>query len=270
MLRRGIQRLTLLPPLRDAWRRGNVVMIHIGRCGSTVLGDLLGQHPRMAWDSEIFQHVFRQKENEDHSLPPIADVDPVRYTVDRSNKVFSPYYGLEVKFFHLRALGSELGPFLDGLEAALGKMHYIVLQRENTLRMVLSTLAARHTGVWHLRRDKERKPDRFHVDIEAVFVNRENARLLELLREFSRDFAATETLLRERHTLQLTYERDIQGDPLEAYRKVCRFLDLPAPAVSVNFYRTNAVPLQDMVENFDEIRACLAGTEFEWMLDSAE
>jgi hypothetical protein len=45
----------LLKPLLERMRPGNVMMFHAGRSGSTVLGDLLGQHPRVFWDSEIFQ-----------------------------------------------------------------------------------------------------------------------------------------------------------------------------------------------------------------------
>ncbi|PJF28066.1 MAG: hypothetical protein CUN53_01670 [Phototrophicales bacterium] len=35
-------------------RLGIVAMLHLGRTGSTVLGDLLNQHPKILWDSEIY------------------------------------------------------------------------------------------------------------------------------------------------------------------------------------------------------------------------
>ena len=268
MVRRILNPLALVPPVRDAHRRGNIVMIHIGRCGSTVLGNLLNQHPHITWDGEVYQDVFRERQHADKSLPPIEDVDPARYLLHRSNRVFSRFYGFEVKFFHLRALGTNIDSYLEDLESLLGKMHFIVLERRNTLRVIVSTVAARRTGVWHLGESQARPADLVNVDVDAVFVNRKNDGLLDLLREFSRDFSDTEALLRNRSALHLTYEDDIRRDPRAAYRKVCDFLDLPAVPVSTRFVPTNPAPLHEIVENFDDIRSLLTGTEFEWMLET--
>ena len=43
-------------------RRGNLVMFHVGRSGSTVLASLLQQHPDMYWDGELFDGDYRATE----------------------------------------------------------------------------------------------------------------------------------------------------------------------------------------------------------------
>ncbi len=41
-------------PIISKELKGCVAMFHVGRSGSTVLGDLLDQHPDIFWDSEIY------------------------------------------------------------------------------------------------------------------------------------------------------------------------------------------------------------------------
>jgi hypothetical protein len=242
-------------------------MIHVGRSGSTVVGDLLNQHPLIKWDGEIYQRIFQEREYEDQSLPPITDVDSVSYLVKRSYSVFSRYYGFEVKFFHLRALGIALASYLDALDDRLPNLHFVVLERKNKLRMVVSTLAARATKTWHLRSNDSPPRNRLHINVDAVFVNRANSGLVDLLEEFARDFTELEGLLKERPSLHLTYEEDVKEDPQRAYKKICEHLDLPACRTTVGFSRTNPYPLPELIENFDEIKSVLCGSDFEWMLE---
>ncbi|NEQ34055.1 MAG: hypothetical protein F6K04_24205 [Leptolyngbya sp. SIO4C5] len=52
----------LLETLEKIWQpRDRIAMLHYGRCGSTVLGDLLGQHPDIFWDSEVFERLYTQQ-----------------------------------------------------------------------------------------------------------------------------------------------------------------------------------------------------------------
>ena len=66
--------------------------------------------------------------------------------------------------------------------------------------------------------------------------------------------------------LQLTYEEHISIDPTVGYRAVCDFLGLQAPPVVMRLRKTNPFPLQDIVQNWDEVVDALSGTEYAWML----
>src|SRR6516225_3158271 len=59
-VRREIPHRWLAPVLRPAMgvRRGNVVMFHLGRSGSTVLASLLQQNPGVFWDGELFEGYY--------------------------------------------------------------------------------------------------------------------------------------------------------------------------------------------------------------------
>ena len=73
-------------------------------------------------------------------------------------------------------------------------------------------------------------------------------------------------LLTGREILDLTYEDDIADDPHRAYRRICDFLGVTPEPVEVRYGRTTPFPLSGVIENFDEVKAALASTEFEWML----
>lgn len=267
--RNGGRHLSFQRLLRRARRRGHIAMIHIGRSGSTVLAELLGQHPLITWDGEIYQRVFREREREDGSLPPITDVDPVEYLLERSEAASGRYYGFEVKFFHVRVFGADLGAYLDELDGRLRDLRFVVLERRNTLRVVVSTLAARQTGVWHVRGDTRPPRTPVRVDVDAVFVNREPRPLVELLAEFSSDFSALGRLLERRPSLHLTYEEDVAEDPRRAYARICEHLGLAPHPATTTLARTNPHPLRELIENFAEVEHALGGTEFAWMLEDA-
>ena len=241
-------------------------MIHIGRSGSTVVGDLLNQHPLMMWDREVYQRVFRQRQYEDQSLPSITDVDAVGYLVSRSRRVFSRYYGFETKFFHLRALGMDLASYIDALDEALPNVRFVVLKRKNTLRVVVSTLAARATEMWNQKAYARPRRNRVRIESDAVFVNRANCKLVDLLQEFDRDFVELKRLLAERPFLHLTYEDDVMEDPRRAYKRICDRLNMPAFTVRVRYSRANPYPLPELIEIFEGVEAALRRSDFEWML----
>jgi LPS sulfotransferase NodH len=268
MARRLLRQVPLIGRRRIRRRRVHAAMFHVGRCGSTVLARMLDAQPQLDWDGEIYQGIFARRERPDRSLPPITDVDAVDFLVHRAGGSAAPCYGFEVKHFHLRALATEVGDFLARADARLPNLRYIVLERRNTLRVVVSTLIARATDVWHVRPGFSAPRIRVCVDPGSVFVNRISTPLVELLEEFDRDQQRLTTLLPRERTLHIAYEDDIAADPTIGYRRVCAFLGLEPREPRVELARTNAVPLPELVENMAELRAALEGTRFAWMVDA--
>ena len=42
----------------------NIMMLHNGRCGSTVVGDLLAQNPNIHWASELYEPIIAKWKEE--------------------------------------------------------------------------------------------------------------------------------------------------------------------------------------------------------------
>ena len=109
-------------------------MFHVGRCGSTVLGDLLDQHPLVKWDREIY---FRRFARNRFELKPF---DSRKYLRHQMVVAGSRFYGFEVKFLenqHLAIVGAGLSDYVQQLRD-VGVMHYVILERKNYLRMLIS------------------------------------------------------------------------------------------------------------------------------------
>ena len=259
-----------LAPLQARRREANVAMFHVGRSGSTVLGDLLGQHPGVYWDGEIYEHrVFQPYEQRagtiEYGQTPFS-YDPVPLLKARMREAGARIYGFEVKFFHLDYTDYDLETYLATLRA-LGFNRFIVLERRNLLRKIASSIVAHQRAQFHIGASASTGVNRIQLPVDAVRIDRDSKPLVDFLASYTRDLARLERALAGDSMLKLTYEEDIASDPGNAYRRVCEFLKLPPVATQVRLAKTNPYPLADMLENFDEVGAALEGTDFAWMLD---
>ena len=76
-----------------------------------------------------------------------------------------------------------------------------------------------------------------------------------------------EMQLKDKETLFLTYENDLQDNPLAGYYKVCDFLGFECEEPTVIMQRTNPFALSETIENYDEVCESLQPTQYAWMLE---
>lgn len=87
-----------------------VVMLHIGRCGSTVLGSTLNQHPAIQWENEIFVPLLHEKQ----AGRPIPSMPEALAQV--AARRTRPFQVVEVKFLddqHPSIFGLSLEEMLE-------------------------------------------------------------------------------------------------------------------------------------------------------------
>lgn len=241
-----------------------VTTFHIGRSGSTVLGDLLNQHSQVQWLGEIHEWP----EFRDRGAPPGAGSELIRRLRARLPEVPKPVVGVEAKFFHLHDHGVALDAFLDELRSQVtgtGRCRFIVLRRKNYLRKIVSSLAARQRGQWFAKPGAALKPVHIEIHPERVCIDGDAQPLLDYLQDWDAQFAQLDAALAAEGVLALSYEDDIESGPLTAYTKVCRYLELEPEAPEVRYARTTAQPLDDVVTTIGAVREALAGTRYEWM-----
>lgn len=247
-----------------------VVMFHIGRSGSTVLGDLMDQHDDLCWLGELYLPIFLAWQRE-HGLNQIgARVDPLAYLQQRlADYAANRFVGWEVKFFHLQKLGLPLADYVAALHE-MGVTRFIVLRRKNRLRKIVSSLIAQERGRFHQQAEDDQRPFPYniHINPHQIAIDFSQESLLTFLTKYETELQELTRLLNDSKTLWLTYEEDVMDDPLSAYQTVCRFLKLPPQAVVVHYGRINPYSLREMICNFAEIEAYLQGTPFAWMVAS--
>jgi hypothetical protein len=255
-------------PVTSLLRPGAVAMFHIGRCGSTVLADLLRQNKKICWDGEIYQAHCNWLESKGIILAPNSLREQSPFELLQRHMRFSGarYYGFEIKFYNLRCYGIETQVFVDEIEK-LGIERFILLERRNYLRKIVSSVVAEKAGKYHLRIGSNPEFVRVKIEVDELDLDYDRKSLLDHLRGFRDDVLNFQRIMNGRGFLKLTYEDDIMQDPVKTSIQVCEFLGIsPAPAV-IRYTRSTPFPLRDVVANFREVETALAGTEFAWMLN---
>ncbi len=253
----------------DKTRSVNIVMFHVGRCGSSVLGDLLDQHPQIYWDGEIYERLIQSKEASIgktlFSKHGIAE-NPIRYLARRMKRAGKKAYGFEVKFFHLKYFNISMADYIGELKKN-GYNHFIILERKNYLKTITSAIIAHETGKYHKGKTNKAEISRVKLDVENIKIDRGSRPLIEYLQDYRRSFEELRSLLGHSNVIELTYENDIYDDPQIGYRRVCDSLAIGSFKKTVlRFGKTNPFKLEELIVNYDEVETCLIDTEFEWML----
>jgi LPS sulfotransferase NodH len=252
--------------LNDATRRRKIrcCTFHFGRCGSTVLGNLLNAHSQIEWQSELFHEfhervaVVKNREEPIEHLENLIAVSP------------APVFGFECKFQHLDSNGLDLAfeQFVDQL-LILGFNRFIVLNRKNYLRQAISVARGQATRNWHLPIKQATPPtNRIYLNLHEIGLGGQNRSLLDCFRHLESQYATADNILSAKHCslLNVCYEEDLQQDPLVGYRKTVDFLSMHQEQPVISLQQIGGKPIHSMVENFEEIQTTLRGTEFEWML----
>ena len=228
------------------------VVLAAPRTGSNMLCTLLGSHPDVLCHHELFNPdgVFTALELRN------AGVD--LGGVEERNR--DPLAFLE------RAWATDLGHAAVGFkmthrqnEAVFAavlrdpEVRTIVLRRENRVRTFASRLIAERTGQWEVYdpADLVRERPRVHVDPAALRAS---------VAEDEAYYAEVEGTLREsgRPWVGVTYERlrEEEGRLLGLLG-----LEPPPGGLRVRSVRQNPGPLHELVSNFDELEAALAGSD---------
>ena len=243
--------------------RNDVVMFHIGRCGSTVLGDLLDQHPDMAWDGELLEvHQMGLKRR---ILSPKAYVHYRRW---RRISKKPGVYGFEIKYLRdLDHVHMDL-PELLGWLRERSFSRFLVLHRDNYLRRLMSLRIAVQTGEFH-RRESDPSVPVPKVRVAKPSFKGKALSLVEYFEVFDAGAGRLRSLLGD-SACYLSYEKHIERDPLDAYRRVSHFLGLRDFEPHVRYVRKTPQRTRELVADYDLVVEQLAGTRWEWMLHDAD
>lgn len=228
-----------------------VCMWHAGRCGSSVIADLVSRDGRIYWAGEILENPS----HEWAGLPRDEALQCCRTAIDRKRyQAGRTPFGFEMKMWHHKRLGLTKED-MRYLTIDLGFRLHIVLERKNHLRQHVSGEIGKLTGTFHRREGSTASTRTLTVDPEGVMRGAES---------YERYFADLRSMLPGH--LHLTYENDIERDPREAYAKVMRHCGMKPATVQTDMRKTTARPLHDVIENYDEVASALSGTPHEWML----
>jgi len=262
---------TIGAPAVHAGAPKKIVMTHFGRSGSTVLAELLKQHSRIAWLDEFFSLKWiNSRETYNFTLQQLLDMIATQ-TAKRRAQNPDLLVGHEIKLMNF--LQNPSCNMVDYARATADPSEYIhiVLRRRNILKRICSVYKAAQTNVYHVKSTASDDADRrFTVNFDNLIdydTGQRGATLPELI---SKAVAREESVLENYRKvgvtyLELSYEDDIETDPLQAYRKIIDYLGLDFEPAQVGLKKTGR-GLRSDIKNYDQVEAALAASEYAWML----
>jgi LPS sulfotransferase NodH len=245
-------------------RLGNVAMFHTGRCGSTVLGNLLNQNPEISWVGEVFEDMQkRYRKYRWRKEKPLKILEIIMYSSE------CRYFGFETKSMkeqHLRLhwIDMNLIDYIGAL-CQLGFKHFIILKRRNYLKRAMSATVGFKSGIWHQKKDETNNPIQINIEINNFKIGNTSKHLLQHFRDLDQHYLELNSILEKKCLLNLIYEDDIQDNPISAYNKICDFLKIEPVPVEIRRKKTNPFKMSEVIKNFDEVKETLRNTKYEWM-----
>jgi len=247
--------------------RSVVVEVHHGRCGSTVVGDLLDQHSKIHWDSEIYylpgwMDTIMSKQRR------TFERDGIEHMRERIRASKKEIYSFEFQPHNLVPMGVEMIEYLTLCEES-GTSHFIHLSRKNILRKVISSLVAMERKVFHYKIGETPPLTRMKIHTDHIYIKDTGSSLVEYIEQTLRQEKEISEFMRSkgRRGLFMSYEDDVEKNPFVGYRKVCEFLGEEPEKAEIRFSKATAIfRMEDIVENWNDVVAALMGTRHEWML----
>lgn len=258
---------SILGSLFNKKRIANVCMFHLGRCGSTVISNMLNQNGDIYWDGEIFENYRKYKLIEQKFIS-----NPLGILKIRINKQNTRYYGFEIKPYveqHLNAklLNVPLTKLINVL-TALKVNKFIVIKRENYLKQLISFEMARLNKRHHYKIDEKTPSKKINLPIDNIQLGFSTKTLYETLVYYDSIYKSLESQLIDKDVLYISYEKDIEQDPNIAYRKIVNFLKIDYIQPKITIKKINKKSVKESLLNYEEVRKKLENTSYDYMLNS--
>ncbi len=216
-----------------------LILAH-ARTGSNFLLFSLCGHPAVVAHGEIFRA---------HGSKSILDATFARHPRFVQAVGFKLFYNHPTK-----GDPDDIWRQIRGIEG----LHVIRLERRNLLRASVSRSIGQSTRTWmRTKREQSLEERRVSIDPDELVLRMEECRRWN---DGSRD------LFPGKPWLDLAYE-ELVAEPERELKKVQEFLGLATPIPVSTLERQNPEPLRDLIRNYDEVRARIAGTEWQWCLE---
>ena len=238
-------------------------MFHTGRCGSTVLGQMLNQHAMVHWAGELFENHMQDPESRAMSATDVAKCINSKRSAEAAS-----IFGFETKYLpqqHLspRCINMDPASYIELLRD-MGFDKYLLLHRNNYLRRFISAKVGVQTRTWHSQHEIA-SPTKVRLRTDSFGITGQP--ILKAFETLDKAVAELRCILENEDALEINYEEDILNDPRIAYVKVCQFLGIPDQNPDIHYVRTNPFKCADLIINYDEVERILVNTKYGWMLE---
>ncbi len=244
-----------------------ICCVHLGRSGSTVLGETIKQSKDIYFLSEIL-HEYTERE---FIFPWVwwrkifffRILWKIKSEKRRKKKKYC-YIEIKMEPEHIGTILKMKPEQVIKFLIKIGFEKFIFLDRKNTLRIIVSNRIADQMGCWHVKSGENIENKKVSLPVSGKIYA--GLSLSELLPRYEIWREQISRSIKNSDILKLTYEDDLQEDPLIAVKKVCDYFDIYfSEEFTISLKRVNAKLLKDTIENFTEVEIFLQDTDFQWM-----
>lgn len=269
--------------------REKYCLLHPGRCGSTVIAEMITASKEILWLNEAFTLLIEHhRGNASHSF--IQEDVNLRNLVDSGRFIEGLNHQLSKALLTCEKVGFELkihrnqelilpqtgmmaGDSLDVL-INLGVSKFIFLRRDNLLRCLISAARAFDSGIWHLKKGESpsscpgSNKKYYEFPLKKLIYGPNRLGLIDTLNQMQSDVLSMEQALVDRNIpyLDLRYSIDVLPDPQIALTKISQYLSINIKSKKPTLRRTNPRPLKDFIVNIKDLEKEIEGSSFSWML----
>ena len=215
------------------------VILTNGRSGSTMLVDLIGSHPDIYCEAEIFNEIRWKRSH--RPLLWLVRAWPFPYLDWRARKCTKAVYGFKLKaggqIYHMEQKVHRL--FQRG-------WRLVYLYRRDILQQTISWNVARATRRWHTTLEAGYMQQQVHLDVDLFLRDMHTA---------LKDKQELAEMMRQLPNLTLVYEDDLeQQDHLQATSaRLCDYLKVRQAPLSSKIIRTWDRPYSEVISNYAEL-----------------
>lgn len=255
------------------------ILLATQRTGSSWVQEMLNSHPQLKVYNELFLPDARGT--------PIWEPRDVEFATSFVEASATPPAIITRRYWtiiYLRRLLDQRGPQVVGFKymydqvphspevlvyAAVKRVRVVHLIRWNLLDTVISVKMALASRLYHLPTDGRPPIPWLASDQADVRIRLDPGELVAELTKLARERRIVRSWLRLTRTpvLEVQYER-LVAEP-SRFAEILRFLgvaDREDPNLSSGLKKLRSAPREDVIENFSEVEATLAGTSFEAFL----
>jgi len=246
------------------------IVLAAHRSGNTLLLNSLGSHPQVQCHKKVFtlNIVIKRLLILDRSNSPfykfrIASLKRRLDYIFRKKQLINDFMTElctppdGVKAVGVRVIYAQANKHPEILEWAIeNDVSIIHLVRENSLKTLVSSATAQKRGLSHST-----------SRVEPVTIHLSPFKLKLQLSRLTSQIEKYRTLLKDKRHLVISYESLVANREAEM-RRMLEFLDIDQfVPMTTDLVKLNPDTLEDIIENYDQVKQALGGTAFEKFLD---
>lgn len=256
-----------------------ILLLARQRSGTSALGSIMNKHPELFYPGEPFHIGHSNKETSFfHFKDQMIRQDPSYFLPDRDPDLLSGFIGqinrrykstpfLDIKYNQTH--------FLNGVSylptqqpwvvrhALSSKFPIIHLTRKNQLKVFVSELRAKLTGIWHAKTDVKVENDAVEVDTKRLLQHiRTSDDVMKMFDGWMQNRASTFTI---DYDDLFGANGNLSDNAVSGIQRITGLQNLEA--LRPEFVKTANNDLSKAIANFDEVSTVLAKTPYAWMLN---